>query len=453
MSTAAGESDQRWAHPSVLDECLDGKMTMITDILKPVVTTMCLVLWLTWSLSESNAFNPMREQTSIATIAYHEQATDSTGTKLTGALLNALAFVFAVGLMTFAIVGCFKYRCFKLLYCMIGMSALSALGSVSQLVIVNLLDTYRIPTDSITFYYIIWNFAVVGMVAIFTPSPGWMKHGYLIAMSVFIAHIFAGLPQWTGWAVLGALVLYDLAAVLCPHGPLNMLVEQAQEQNATIPGLLYEIDGAPEPPPAQQQRAERSANQAGGAPAVEVGVGAPVDRLAELEVEVATSAARQHDEELGLLGAAVQSDGADGAGKGSGAGIEMQTMNSEHSNMDGSAQDDGPSGHTDAADAGLADVVVEGFSTGEGGLKLGLGDFIFYSVLVAGAATDTAATTAACFIGIIFGMVGTIMLLAIAQKALPALPISLTVGIALYFIFSGFAASDASLVGKVGAFS
>jgi len=276
-----------------------------------------------------------------------------------------------------------------------------------------------------------------------------MKHGYLIAMSVFIAHIFAGLPPWTGWAVLGALVLYDLAAVLCPHGPLNMLVEQAQEQNATIPGLLYEIEGDPEPPP-QQQRAERPANQAGGAPAAEVAGGAPVDRLAELEV---ATAAQQHDEELGLLGAAVQSDGADGAGKGSGAGIEMQTMNSEHSNMDGTEQDGGPPGHADAGEAGLADVVVEGFSTGEGGLKLGLGDFIFYSVLVAGAATDTAATTAACFIGIIFGMVGTIMLLAIAQKALPALPISLTVGIALYFIFSCFAASDASLVGKVGAFS
>ena len=50
-------------------------------------------------------------------------------------------------------------------------------------------------------------------------------------------------------------------------------------------------------------------------------------------------------------------------------------------------------------------------------------------VLVAGASEDTAATTAACFIAIVFGMLGTIVLLSFLQRALPALPISLTIGI------------------------
>ena len=47
-------------------------------------------------------------------------------------------------------------------------------------------------------------------------------------------------------------------------------------------------------------------------------------------------------------------------------------------------------------------------------IKLGLGDFIFYSVLV--------------------GLGATLLLLAVYQKALPALPISIALGMAFYFI-------------------
>ena len=72
------------------------------------------------------------------------------------------------------------------------------------------IDKYSVTVDWITFIFILYNFAVVGVIAIFYKkgTPSYVGQGYLVIVSLTIAYLLSFLPEWTGWYVL-CVCVYD----------------------------------------------------------------------------------------------------------------------------------------------------------------------------------------------------------------------------------------------------
>jgi len=309
------------------EEELEYHADTVITILKPVAITMIFVIWAVRTISVFSSAGGIR-----TAIVYTEQASDTTGTLLWKSLVNALIVLAAILITTILFVFLYKYRCLKIIYGWLITSSLIMLAAFGGGFFYFIFEAWNIPMDIITYSLILWNFAVVGILAMFWHGATKINQAYLVIISGLLAIFFTRLPEWTTFAILAVIAIYDIVAVLSPCGPLKMLVETAQQRQEPIPALLYSAsvftmmaDREPEEPAARPSKRK--------------------------------------------------------------------------------------------------------------GVKLGLGDFIFYSVLIGRAALETDMLTVfACFIGIITGLFLTLLLLAIFRKALPALPISIALGIMFYLL-------------------
>lgn len=376
-------------------------------------------------------------------------------------------------------------------------SSATLLGFLGHYMMALAIDIYRISIDVFTYYTFLYNFVVVGVVAIFYQKgvPKYITQMYLVTTSVILAWNLSHFDDWTAWTLLIMLAIYDLCAVLTPCGPLKVLVKLMQKNNSPeMPGLLYEAKvedskqikknvcvnfskGSIVSTESIRNLSMKESNkkeinwifyekndhivsiplaiarlyllplvpsdancnnllikcqknislrEQGQLPLLAEYQNlsikyfysrrfSPRELISEVKVELPTNGCRIEKRKdlrdtfevynhLGELKRILNIDLK--------TGEVYEVSDVEHSHYSSDSED------------GKPNVI-----------RLGLGDFIFYSVLVAKAAMYSFTTFVACILVILAGLSGTLMLLSIYKNALPALPISIFLGV-LFYVFT-----------------
>jgi len=103
---------------------------------------------------------------------------DTAAAKLTGSLINALIFVATVTVATFGIFLLFKYNCTKAIWGFMAFSGLSVFFVFGDVIILAVLQEVNLAVDSVSFYLMMWNFSVVGILSVFFwEMPLTLKQG------------------------------------------------------------------------------------------------------------------------------------------------------------------------------------------------------------------------------------------------------------------------------------
>ncbi|XP_075636448.1 presenilin-like protein At1g08700 [Castanea sativa] len=405
----------------------------IIGVMSPVSICMFLVVLLVYSLSPSNPFSssPSVPIRTAANLVYLESPSDSATQKLEGSLLNALVFVILIAIVTFLLVVLYYYNFTNFLKNYMRFSAFFVLATMGGSIFLSIIQHFSIPVDSITCFLLLFNFTVIGVLSVFSGGiPIILRQAYMVSLGIIVATWFTKLPEWTTWALLVALAVYDLVAVLAPGGPLKLLVELASSRDDELPALVYEarpiasrsrgsnlgllVGGVSDSGSVELQAVNnsesRTTNEGESSPLVSHSrerhsfssdssehstVVVCSDRVQNREPEIVV------DEEMSPL-------------------VEMMGLGNEREQQ-----------------MRRDNVEVRGSGSGsdsDRGIKLGLGDFVFYSVLVGRAAMYDLMTVYACYLAIISGLGCTLILLSVCHRALPALPISIALGVVFYFL-------------------
>ena len=303
-------------------------------------------------------------------LAKDENSATTTSAKVGDSIVNALVIVAIITGVTFLMVLLYKLNCTKVLVGWLLLSAAMIFFFMFWIWIDLVAARYQVPYDFVSIAFIQWNFGIVGLISVFYYAHAKLTQAYLVLLSIILGWMLTRLPEWSTWMILIFVAFYDIVAVLGSKGPLRMLVEEAQKRNEPLPGFIYDSSSQP-----QHLHSH--------------------DELPPTQVEESSTASA--------------------------------------SNAGGSATtsppiaDDAPSSDDDEAfDADSAHS-----------FKLGLGDFIFYAVLVGRASTYSFVSWIIAYFCVTTGLVGTLCSLVFLRgkvPALPALPISIFLGVIVYFI-------------------
>eukprot|EP00759_Apiculatamorpha_spiralis_P014108 PhF_6_TR20825/c0_g1_i1/m.29977/K04505/PSEN1, PS1; presenilin 1 len=383
--TATTERRRRLLNPtSKNSDCTASHYSTI--VLHLGVPVSICILVVVWSVVNLTPLLAGKDQASPVPMVVNERNQEGSTAKAESGLVNALVVVGVIAAMTFLLVFLYKMRCMKILVAWLLLSVLAILGFQTWMWLDLFCVFYQIPYEAVSMTFFLWNFSVVGTIAVFSHGHPHLRQAYLVVVSVILAWILNLMPEWTTWSLLAVVAIYDILAVLCPKGPLNLLIKEVEKQQEPIPGLVYE-------------------SQTGTA---------IVRNRPQASTNTTTTNSNNNNTNSNNLS-------------------EVSLLTARHEEPSyGTEELGGPPTSQQQRQEEEGDEEEYVFESQS--FMLGLGDFVFYSVLVGRAAQYTYFTWAICFLAVLSGFCTTLGALSQIRQALPALPFSILFGIVFYLL-------------------
>ena len=369
---------------------------LLLRLIFPVVITMVGVIWSVCCLSDDH----LADATALP-LLFEEGEHLSHSTNVRAGTMNALILVGVIAAATILIVLLYKWGCKRLLFAWLLTGVFSLLGLQMWLWLDLLCATYRIPYEALTMAFVVWNLSLVGIRSIFFEGHPYIRQGYHIVISIILGWLLCKLPQWTTWALLLLVAIYDILAVCLPYGPLRLLLQEIERRGEAVPGLIYEPRSGVAYQGDLQDRInieeENIDETVTSGSIVDVTVGEQRSNSYSNNGSTEELSAYQRNEEVTIISSSAE--------------------NSSSVSQEATAQ---------AATSGTFEFPANSFG-------LGLGDFIFYSLLVGRAVRTSMISCICCMVATVVGLSCTLLGLMFLRKPLPALPISVLLGCAFYF--------------------
>lgn len=354
----------------------------------PVVITLLLDAFLTRFIEE------LHESTSYDRSLSETINSNNASISTANSIYIALFLIVGILVVTGILLTCYYFGCTKIIYAWMIIAVTMILSFYVYQTFGSVPELLNVPFDYISLVLFFLNLIVVGDISIFWRSPPIVTQTILIFISILIAIAFLQLPDWTIWVLLVLLVVYDCCVVLCPFGLLNMLIKKSEERGDEIPALVYASAAYHMPEDHNGNEYEGWEERSGS------------DEQ-ELSSEKSTVCEEESDE-------------------------SVTTSVTESENEAGDGDTNVP--HAVPPPPEESFKLPPPPKKERDGVRLGLGDFCFYGILITRAARQGWDLVIMCSFAVILGLALTLLFLAIFQRPLPALPCSLVFGIIFFLI-------------------
>ncbi|PAV72052.1 hypothetical protein WR25_10028 [Diploscapter pachys] len=371
----------------------------LRGVILPVLFNICLTLF-----SWIKVYEMKTDMRIVPAYYFDTNSSLTTGSMLLDGLLNGLTSTVLIATVSFGMLALALYdfrrlvqfwlsfTCITILYAMSGSFFYDALRAFTTLST----EICIAAASALCFFY-----GTVGVYAFFFSAPNGLHQFYVCCNCSFISLFYLrSFPGETAWFVLGCVVLWDVFAVLNFYGPLRKVQEKAGDYSANVLRFLMFSDN----------RGEDRMGAAGD----------------EREVKIMQDGSEIEEDESSM----------DDTNDTTSSSSNSSFVDDEDTDSVGIEEEEvlacdelEPSANKPDEEMTVADALQD--ST----MRLGLGDFVFYSLLVGKAATSgSSLATLASIVGVLYGLVITLTSSSFGEVTTPALPLSVLFGAMFHFV-------------------